>query len=220
MKKADIWEYVWQETWGGDAPISWKGKWYCPQKRGTVWVADEQEGEKFINQEEVAEGYKKDGWMRSYIKLESIQEVLKKWTEINYVVASRQVNSTEIEESDGVYNSRGIYASSSIFDSKNIVGSRKLFDCQYLVGCRDDTACLVGAGVRESIYCSKCWEVSWSNKVSRSAFVHDCYDVSEFLFCSHLRSKKYCVANIQLEKDEYLKIKEMVKEWMRRDYLD
>lgn len=214
MNRHDIWKYVWQEIWGGNGPDTWKGEWYSPQKRGGVWVADGDKEEKFVNQQEVAEGYKKDGWMRSYTKMESMKEVLKKWTEINYVVASRQVNSVEIEESDGVYNSRGVYASSSIFDSKYIMGSRKLFDCGYLVGCRDDTACLVGAGVRESIYCSKCWEVSWSNKVSRSAFVHDCYDISECLFCSHLRSKKYCVANIQLDKEEYLKIKEMVKEWV------
>ena len=220
MKRADIWKYVWQEIWGGNAPTSGKGEWYGPQKRGTVWVADGQEEEKYINQEEAAEGYKKDGWMRSYIKLESIEGVLRKWEEINSIGASRKINSTEVEESDGVYNSRGIYASSSIFDSKNIGGSKKLFDCQYLIGCRDDSACSVGAGVRESIYCSRCWEVSWSNKVSWSAFVHDCYDVTECLFCAHLRSKKYCVANIQLEKEEYLKIKGMVREWVWQDYLD
>lgn len=214
MKKEDIWKYVSREIWGEAGPISWKGKWYCPQKRGTVWMADGQEEEKYINQEQVAEGYKKDSWMRPYTKLESMEEILKKWAGINYAVASRQVNSVEVEESDEVYNSRGVYASSSIFDSKNIVGSRKLFDCGYLVGCRDDSACSIGTGVRESIYCTRCWEVSWSNKVSRSAFVHDGYDVSECLFCSHLRSKKYCVANIQLEKEEYLRVKEMVKGWV------
>lgn len=208
MTGSDIWNYVWQEIWGGTAPIVSREKWYSPKKYGAVWVADEERQEKYINQLEVVTK------LQPYQQLKSMEEILKKWTEINFVVASRQINSLEVEESDGVYNSRGVYACSSIFDSKNIVGSRKLFDCSYMVGCRDNSACSIGVGVKESIYCSKCWEVSWSNKVSRSAFVHDCYDVSECLFCSHLRSKKYCVANIQLEKEEYLRIKEMVKEWI------
>ena len=208
MSKSDIWKYVWQEIWGGTAPATWIGKRYSPKKHGEMWVADEEGQEKYVNQSDVVTQ------LQPYQQLESVEEVLKKWTDINPIVASRQINSVEVEESDGVYNSRGVYASSSIFDSKYIVGSRKLFDCGYMVGCRDNSACSIGVGVKESIYCSRCWEVSWSNKVSRSAFVHDCYDVSECLFCSHLRSKKYCVANIQLEKEEYFKVKEMVREWV------
>lgn len=206
MTQSDILAYVWREIWGGPGPTAWTGKWYSPIKIGEVWVADGEGEKKYINQLEVVTK------LQPYQQLKSMEEILKKWTEINFVVASRQINSVEVEESDGVYNSRGVYASSSIFDSKFIMGSRKLFDCSYMVGCRDNSACSIGVGVKESIYCSKCWKVSWSNKVSHSAFVHDCYDVSECLFCSHLRSKKYCVANIQMEKAEYLKIKEMVRE--------
>ena len=47
-----------------------------------------------------------------------------------------------------------------------------------------------------------------------SAFIHDCYDMFECLFCSHLAGKKYCVANIQLTQEQYLPIKEMVMRWI------
>lgn len=184
----------------------------------TVWVADRKE-DKLISQNETAERFKKGGWMRTG-PMENMQDVLKGWEEVNYEVASRSVNSVNVEESDGIYNSQGVYRSSSIFDSKNIVWSYKLFNCQYMLGSRDDSACSFGVRVRESIYCSHCFEVSWSHKVSRSMFIHDCTDLTECLFCSHLRSKKYCVANVQLSEDEYFRVKKTVVEWIRQNYLD
>ena len=184
-----------------------------------VWVAGGGK-DKLISQQEVADRFKGEGWMRVGGSMRTMQDVLKNWSEINYEAASRSINSVNVEESDGVYNSQGVYRSSSIFDSKNIVWSYKLFDCQYMLGSRDDSACSFGVRVRESIYCSRCFEVSWSHKVSGSMFIHDCTNLTECLFCAHLRSKKYCVANVQLEEKEYFRIKKMVMEWILQDYLD
>lgn len=197
-------------------PLPEKGK--SSLSSETVWVADKRK-DKLISQNETAERYKKGGWMRTG-SVGTMQEVLKGWAEVNCEVASRSVNSVSVEESDGVYNSQGVYRSSSIFDSKNIMWSYKLFNCQYMLGSRDDSACSFGVRVRESVYCSHCFEVSWSHKVSRSMFIHDCTDLTECLFCSHLRSKKYCVANVQLSEEEYSRIKKLVVEWILQDYLD
>ncbi len=185
--------------------------------RETVWIADGGK-DKLISQVEVAERFKKEGWMRTGRQMETMQDVLGAWSEINYEAVSKSINSVDVEESDGVYNSQGVYKSSSIFDSKNIVWSYKLFNCQYMLGSRDDSACSFGVRVKESIYCSYCFEVSWSHKVSRSMFVHDCTDLVECLFCAHLRSKKYCVANMQIGEEEYFRVKKMVVEWILRKY--
>ena len=198
-------------------PLPEKAKSYVSGK--AVWVVGDRK-DKLISQQEVADRFKGGGWMRVGEPIRTMQDILKNWSEVNYEVASRSVNSTEVEESDGIYNSRGVYRSSSIFDSKNIVGSYKLFDCHYMLGSRDDSACSFGARVKESVYCSHCFEVSWSHKVSRSMFIHDCTDVTECLFCVHLRSKKYCVANMQLSQEEYFRIKKMVVEWIKQNYLD
>lgn len=179
------------------------------------------EGEKIASQEAIAKRFKKDEWMRKKIELHTIDDILQSWQEINYITGEKYINSKDVSESDGIYNSLSIFRSVSVFDSKNIVFSYKIFDCNYMLACRDDSSCTLGIRVKESIYCSSCFEVSWSNKVSRSMFIHDGFDLYECLFCSHLRSKKYCIANMQFEKDKYIRIKKVIIDWIlkkKRDY--
>ena len=83
-----------------------------------------------------------------------------------------------------------------------------------MLASRDNSSCTLGIRVKEGIFCSSSFEVSWSNKISKSMFVHDSFDLYECLFCSHLRSKKYCIANMQFEKEEYDKTKKMVIDWI------
>lgn len=173
--------------------------------------------EKVASQEDIAARFKQDEWLVKRRPLNSTADILKAWTEIDYLTGEKYINSTEVGESDGIYNSNAIFRSVSIFDSKNIVQSYKLFDCNYMLASRDDSSCTLGIRVKESIFCSSNFEVSWSNKVSKSMFIHDCFDLYECLFCSHLRSKKYCIANMQFEKEEYFKVKQMVIDWILKD---
>lgn len=194
-----------------DIPFAQKIK--CSLSGTETWSFS-GEGEKIASQKAIAERFKKDEWMRKKKSINSIEDIIKHWKEINYITGEKYINSKEVAESDGIYNSAFVFGSVSIFDSKNIVFSYKIFDCNYMLGCRDDSSCTLGIRVKESIYCSSCFEVSWSNKVSRSMFIHDSFDLYECLFCSHLRSKKYCIANMQFEKEEYLKIKKIVIDWI------
>jgi hypothetical protein len=172
------------------------------------------EGEKIASQTAIEEAFKKDEWMRKKKQIKSIDDILKYWKEVNYITGEKYLNSKDVWESDGVYNSAFVYQSVSVFDSKNIIFCYKIFDCNYMLASRDNSSCTIGIRVKESVYCSSCFEVSWSNKVSNSMFIHDCLDLYECLFCSHIRSKKYCIANMQFEKEEYFKIKELVIDWI------
>ncbi len=172
------------------------------------------ESNKIASQHAIADAFKKDEWMRTEKPLRSIDDILKAWNTINFITGEKYINSTEVTESDGVYNSREIFQSTSIFDSKKIVCSYKIFDCDSMFASRDSASCALGIRVKESLYCTSCFEVSWSNKVSRSLYIHDGFDLYECLFCSHLRSKKYCIANMQFEKEEYFRLKKMVLDWI------
>ncbi len=175
------------------------------------------EGEMIASQKAIANRFKKDEWIRKPQLINSMDDVIKAWKEVNYITGEKYINSKEVSESDSVYNSISVYQSVSVFDSKNIIFSYKIFDSNYMLACRDSSSCQLGIRVKESIYCTSCFEVSWSNKVSRSMFIHDGLDLSECLFSSHLRSKKYCIANMQFEKDEYFRIKKMVIDWILKD---
>lgn len=171
-------------------------------------------GEKIASQQDVADRFKKDEWTIKKRSLKSIEDILKAWEEVNYLTGEKYINSKDTAESDGVYNSYSVYRSMSIFDSKNIIFSYKNFDCNYMLASRDNSSCTLGIRMKENIFCSSGFEVSWSNKVSRSMYIHDCFDLFECLFCSHLRSKKYCIANMQFEKEEYFELKKKVIDWI------
>lgn len=173
-------------------------------------------GEKIASQKAIADRFKKDEWMREKKSLTYIQDVLRSWNEINYLTGEKYIHSRDVSESDGIYNSSGVHRSVSVFDSKHIVASYKLFDSQYMLASRDCSSCNVGIRMKESIFCSSGFEISWSHKVSRSMYIHDCFDVYECLFCSHLRSKKYCIANMQYGKEEYVNVKKLVIDWILR----
>lgn len=173
-----------------------------------------KESEKVASPDAIAKRFKEDEWMRKKQEFNTIEDMLKAWEEINYITGEKYINSKEVRQSDGVYNSAYVFQSVSIFDSKNIIFSYKIFDSNYMFASRDNASCTIGIRVKESIFCSSSFELSWSNKVSKSIFIHDSHDLYECLFCSHLRSKKYCIANMQFEKEEYFKLKQKVVNWI------
>lgn len=185
----------------------------CEISGKDTWAFGISEG-KIASQKAIEDYFKKNEWMQKNKSIKSMSDILEAWNQINFQMAEKYINSTDTLESDSVINSNNVYRSVSIFDSKNAVFSYKLSDCNYMLASRDNSSCTLGIRVRESIYCSSNFEVSWSNKVSKSMFIHDSYDLYECLFCSHIRSKKYCIANIQFTKEEYFRLKKEVIEWI------
>lgn len=181
---------------------------------GEITYAFFSKEERVASQKAIAEEFKKTGWMREKRPLKSIEDILKAWEEIKIYTAEKNINSKDFAKSDSIYNSRNVYKSVSIFDSRDIIFCYKIFNSAFMLASRDSSNCSFGIRVNESINCSNCFEVSWSNKVSNSLFIHDSYDLYESMFCSHLKSKRYCIANMQFEKEEYFGLKRRMEEWI------
>ena len=226
QKAKQISDYIFKDVFGVENPYSLEeiakqfaidiptlNKVKCAISGVDTWSFSPK-NEKIASQKAIMERFKKDEWIVKKKDINTIDDILKSWQEINYLSGEKYINSQDVSESDGVYNSSNVYRSISIFDSQNIIFSYKNFNSNYLLASRDNSYCNLGIRMKESIYCSSSFEVSWSNKVSKSMFIHDCYDLYECLFCSHLRSKKYCIANMQFEVEEYLKLKKLVIEWI------
>lgn len=170
--------------------------------------------EKMASQKDIEERAKQDEWIIKKKPLKSIEDILKAWEEVNYLTGEKYINSEDTIESDGVYTSSDVYRSMSVFNSKNIILSYKIVDSNYMLASRDNSSCTLGIRMKESLFCTSGFEISWSHKVSRSMYIHDSFDLFECLFCSHLRSKKYCIANMQFEKEEYFELKKQVIDWI------
>lgn len=172
------------------------------------------EGDKIASQQAIIDQFKKDEWAKKKRPIDSIKDIFKYWNEINYTTGEKYINSKNIVNSEGIYGSLDVYNSNSVFNSKNIVFCQNIDDCNYGVALRNNASCVLGIRTRESKNCSSGFEVSWSEKVSKCMYVHDCVDLYECLFCSHIRSRKYCITNMQFGKEEYFRIKKMVIDWV------
>ena len=155
-----------------------------------------------------------DDWMLPPKKLTTLQEVIDAWAETNYTTTERQIESSDVWESDSVYNSENVYRSIDVSRSKNVLFSDGIMDSEYIAaGQRSNTSnyCI---RVEDSQNCSNSFNVIWSNKITNCMLVQDCFDLYECMFCSHIAGKKYCIANIQFEEEEYMKLKREVVQWV------
>lgn len=182
----------------------------CVMSGKQTWVYNPQQGNKFVNQEVLEQKAKDSDMMRGKRPIDGLQDIMKYWDEINYMTAEKVISSKDVSQSDSVTSSSSVYYSSLIGSSKNIILSSNIFNSNYLIGSKGSNSCNMGIRMFDSLYCSSSYDIRWSNKISKSLFITDSLDLFECMFCYGIRSKKYCIANMQYEKDEYLKIKQMV----------
>ncbi len=202
-----------KEKYADDVPLPQRVK--CVLSGEDTWVVS-RESSKIASQKALEEEFKRNEWIRKKEEINSMDDLLSCWNKINYITGDKSLNSNNVFGSDGVYTSTLVFNSHAVFNSKNIIYSYKIFDCNYMIACRDNESSTFGIRMKESVNCSSGFEISWSERVSRSMYIHDGIDLYECLFCSHIRSKKYCIANMQFDKDEYFKIKKQVVEWILR----
>lgn len=146
--------------------------------------------------------------------LNGLQDVLAAWSKINLTATERQIDSENVGQSDNTYFSENVYRSLDSVRSKNIVFSDGSVDCEFIVaGQRSQTSsfCL---RIEDSQACSNSFSISWCGKINNSFFLHDCKDVSDSMFCSHMSGKRFCIANMQFEEEEYNKLKQEVIKWI------
>jgi hypothetical protein len=155
-----------------------------------------------------------DDWMLPTRKLDSLQDVIAAWAETNYTTTERQIESTNVFESDSIYNSENVYRSIDVTKSKNVLFSDGIHDSECIAAGQRSNTSNYSIRVEDSQNCSNSFNVIWSSKITNCMFVQDCFDLYECMFCSHIAGKKYCIANMQFEEEEYMKIKAEVVRWV------
>lgn len=177
-----------------------------------VWVAalgDNQYRDMAAVQREHA-----GGEVRPMQPIRSMQDVLAAWSQINVASANRQIGSSHVAESDGVYNSKFVYRSVDIRKSNHILCSDGIDECEYVCAGQTSKKSAYSIRVEDSKRVVGSFEVTWSNKITNSLFIQDCYDLQDCLFCAHLAGKRFCIGNMQFEEAEYRRIKDLVVRWV------
>lgn len=146
--------------------------------------------------------------------INSIQDILTFWAETNEMSTERYLDSLNVAESDDVRHSENVYRSQNIDGSKNIIFTDGAINSEFLVAsqrCQTSNFCI---RLEDSQQCSNSFNVTWSNKISNSLFIQDCFNMQDCMFCSHMNSKQYCIANMQFTEEEYKQYRDMVVRWI------
>ena len=169
---------------------------------------------KFISQKNMDLYDNQHGWMQKKKEINSLEDVLKYWKKINYTTTERIYDSDNVSKSDTIYNSENVYRSLDCRHCKNILYSDGCAESEFLIGCQRTGGSSFCIRVDDSGECINSYNVICSTKISNSFFIQDAKDLDECMFCSHVSNKKYCIANMQFEKEEYFEIKREIINWI------
>lgn len=181
---------------------------------GEVTWAQSLAPAKFITMKNVLNRANGSDWSQPKRQLNTMEEIIALWQEANLMTTERQIESINVHESDNVYNSENVFRSQDIHRSKNIAFCDGVVNSEYVAASQRSNTLAHCIRVEDSKECSNSFSIIWSGKVANSMFIQDCYDMYECLFCSHMSSRRYYVANAPFEEVEYFRIKKMVLQWV------
>ena len=142
--------------------------------------------------------------------LNNLMKTVLKQTRIRFV----KMNSINVSKSDTIYRCENVYRCTDCSDSKNIIYCDSCGESEFLIASQRSGNCNFCIRCDDSKNCSNSYNVICSNKVNNSLFIQDCFDLYECMFCSHIASKRYCIANMQFEEQEYFAIKKVIIDWI------
>ena len=176
--------------------------------------ADSINSGKFITNKNMEIKDSKDGWMLPKREIKNLQELIDIWNSINLTTTERVYDSINVCKSDTIYRSENVYRCTDCNESKNIIYCDSCMNCNYTLASSRSSNCDFCIRTDDSKDCSNSYNVICSNKIKNSLFIQDCFDLYECMFCSHISTKKYCIANMQFEEEEYYEIKKTIIEWI------
>ena len=155
-----------------------------------------------------------DDWMLPKRPITTVNDILTAWSEVNYATTERHIDSVNVTESDTIYFSENVYRSQDVAKSKNIVFCSDVNTSEYLIASQRSGGSTYCIRLEDSGECSNSFSVVWSKNIVNCLFIQDSSDLYECMFCSKLKNKKFCIANMQFEEAEYYRLKEMVLTWL------
>lgn len=154
------------------------------------------------------------GWMLEKRELKTLDDLLALWDTINLTTTEREMDSLNILKSDTIYGCENIYRSTSCSNSKNLIFCDSCGSSEFLLASQRSGSSNFCIRCDDSKDCSNSYNVIYSNKVINSFFIQDCFNLYECMFCSHIASKRFCIANMEFSEPEYFAIKKSITDWI------
>ncbi len=116
----------------------------------------------------------------------------------------------EVQGSTIYLNLMHAYKIVDCFESKHIAYSFFSDNCDHVFGMSKCFNCNFSINCQDSGDLKRCFEADFSKNCSDLLFCHNCENVRDSMFCFNAKSKRYAVANVEVGKEEYLRLKAML----------
>lgn len=181
---------------------------------GSVTWAQSVNPTRFIKMSNARKRSEVDDWILPKKPVATIEDMLSAWNEVNFTSTEREIQGLNAAQSDMVYECNNVWRCQDIHRSQNVLFCDTSLDLEMVAASQRSNTSTYCIRLEDSKECSNSFSISWSGKISNSFFLHDCYDVHDSMFCSHIASKRFCIANMQFTEEEYNKLKPMVIQWI------
>lgn len=181
---------------------------------GEITWAQSVNPSKFITMEHAWKMFEENDGLYPPQQLNGIEDVLAAWGRVNLTATERKLESINVFGSDNIYNCENVYRSQDCHKSKNIVFCDGTNDSEYTAASQRSHTLAYSMRVEDSNTTSRSFAVSWSKNITNCFFIHDCGDMQDSMFCSHITNKRFCIANMQYDEAEYRRIRDMVIRWI------
>ncbi|HMS50623.1 MAG TPA: hypothetical protein PKA02_04305 [Candidatus Saccharibacteria bacterium] len=163
---------------------------------------------------EIAGASAETDYLRPKRALNDMESILGAWNEINYTTTEKHKESINIGESDNINGSENVFRSQDIHKSKNVLFSDGVFNSEFIAAGQRSGGSTFCIRIEDSGELTNCFGVSWSGLLTNCYFMHDTGDMQDSMFCTNMKGKQFCIANMQYSESEYRKAKEMVTRWI------
>lgn len=180
---------------------------------GTTWTSVSGL-DSYASEDQVISASKDHDWLYPKESIDSLEQLNSLIQRSDFMQGSRSFDAKDVYRSDDVARSFSVFHSRNIIDSNNITDCNWIWNSEFLLGCTRSGESTFSIGLTEGVQCSGSYRVYGSRAITNSFFIKNCYDLQNSIFCSHLKNKQYCVANMQYTKEEYEVLKKKIFEWL------
>lgn len=124
----------------------------------------------------------------------------------NYIFGCKDIadsnnisSSNNVERSNQIFNSVFIYDSEKVHQSKNITESINIVNSDYVVR----SGSVINSAVVTNSYYVGALATGRTKQIKNSAFIFECVNMQNCLFCSHIQNGEYYLFNQPIEKEQF-----------------
>lgn len=181
---------------------------------GEITWAQSVNPSKFIKMKNAWKAFEVNDGLMPKTQLNSIEDILAAWSKVNLTATERQLDSINVSQSDNIYGCEDIYRSQDCHKSKKLLFCDGVSGSEYVAASQRSHTLMYTMRAEDSHTTSNSFAVSWSGNITNSFFIHDCKDMQDSMFCSHITNKRFCIANMQFDEAEYMRLREIVLRWI------